>query len=276
MERCLACHAPAPLLDQPPSQPPQLRDSDRECGVDCAACHAAGCSYAGRYKSWGPHPVKQDLTRLPCSSFCGACHEKEYVEYRELYLPSLAPSQAVLQCADCHMRIKKSRLTQGHILSLAHPKRAVHDHTFSSVGSDLLHNAVQVGKVAVEEVGGQAVVRFALVNRGAAHSIPTGRFADRSVRISLELLGSDGVVLKRTEHSLLTGPLSSLEPGKECPASITVQLGEARPAAMRISVELLDHDGSFRGALGSWHSSWPPLQAGSPTKATDRPDATED
>ncbi|NUQ65374.1 MAG: hypothetical protein HUU20_23145, partial [Pirellulales bacterium] len=146
---CLGCHAPQPLLEQSSSGPPPLRDKDRQCGVDCHACHAVACAYAGPYSSRiGPHKTVQDRTRLPCSSFCGTCHEVEHAEYTSLYIPAVEPGQA-RHCADCHMPPSVSRLTQGHLLSLIHPRRVVRDHSMPAFAEEVVKNSVVADRPVV-------------------------------------------------------------------------------------------------------------------------------
>ena len=104
---CLA-HASQPLLEQHPADPPQLRHRDRQHGIDCRVCHQVGCGYAGPYqRRIGPHPVRQNTTRLPCSSFCGACHKVEQKEYEALYVSATA-GEGILQCAQCHINLPRA------------------------------------------------------------------------------------------------------------------------------------------------------------------------
>lgn len=268
-QQCLPCHAPKPLLEQSPSEPPRLRESHRECGVDCAACHAAGCAYAGPYKSWGPHRMKQDATRLPSAAFCGNCHTVEHEEYQAFYRRSLNLSQPAKQCADCHMPLATSRLTQGHVLSLAHPKRTVHDHSFPAWTDEVLRGAVVIGDFHVRRSDRGFEVRFTLTNRGAGHRIPTGQFGHREMRILVELLGSDGAVLGQEEQSLLAGSPESLVPGEARPFAITAALTrQSEPASVRVLVERVDQDRRFRRTLAS--CQWPIDSAPVPVSESNR------
>jgi hypothetical protein len=252
-EACLPCHAPAPLLEQPPTAPVQLRPSHRESGVDCHACHSVACAYAGPYRSWGPHPVKKDKTRLPCASFCGTCHAGEYDEYISLYTPLAEASGAPQQCATCHMPATISRLTQDHLLSYAHPKRIVHDHSFHALGERPAAGVVEIGDLAMgRRADGEVEVSFTLTNRGAGHRIPTGRFGQRGLRILVAVLGTDGLTLGRREQSLLSGAPGALAPGQATPFSVVIGTPRgSQPANVRVSVERPSRDGSSRYPLAT-------------------------
>ena len=99
---CLPCHASLPLLEQPPGEPAQLRDHQRQFGIECRTCHQLGDAYAGPYESQiGPHPTVADPVRLPCSDFCGICHETEAEEHATLYPASSSPTNAPVLNATC-------------------------------------------------------------------------------------------------------------------------------------------------------------------------------
>jgi hypothetical protein len=197
--------------------------------------------------------MKQDATRLPCSSFCGTCHEVESQEYRTFYLPSLGPSQAAQHCVDCHMPVGRSRLTQGHLLSYAHPRRTVHDHSFPVWTEEVIRGAVQIGDLELRREERLVDVHFTLTNQGAAHRIPTGQFGDRLVRVRLELLGQDGAVLGQEEESLLARHPACLIPGEARPFSLAVDLtGGPQPARVRVLVERVDRNRSFRHTLATY------------------------
>lgn len=262
VEECLPCHAPTPVLERPPMEPPELRDHRRGCGVDCESCHRVGCAYAGPYDShWGPHPMKQERARLRRSDFCGTCHEVEHEEHASLYLASTQRPDPPKQCVDCHMPAYRSRLTQGHILSLAHPKRVVRDHSFPVWRADVLQGAVETSSpIFRRRKPTRFEVRFTLTNRGAGHRIPTGKYGHREMRIAIELLDGelldgelldgDGIVLGRREHSLLAERKDGLVPDVPTEFSLVVRIpAESAPARARLLVERVNADRSFRCAL---------------------------
>lgn len=248
---CLPCHAPAPVYDQAPAEKTRLRAERLDDGVDCAVCHATAGAYVGPYDSWGPHPMKGDRARLPCSAFCGHCHAPERDEFNVLYLPSLKPGQTPKQCVDCHMPARWSRLTQGHALSLAHPERIVRDHSFPIWTDEVLRDAVAIRAVGYQRhEGGQVAVDFSLVNQGAAHNIPTGKYGHRELLITVELFDAEGRTLAQEEQKILPGRLNALSPNAPTAFYFIVSPPvRAEPARMRVLVERVNKDRSFRRTL---------------------------
>jgi nitrate/TMAO reductase-like tetraheme cytochrome c subunit len=254
---CLPCHASSPLLEQPPGERPQLRAAQREFGVDCQVCHQVGGGYAGPHRSHlGPHPTQQDTTRLPCSSFCGTCHEQEHREYADLYVPAANAGEAK-QCVQCHMPTERARLTQGHLLSYIHPQRVTHDHTFPTWTACVTAGAIQIGDPTVAWRSPTEVdVRFALTNRGAGHRIPSGAFGHQTLRIAVELLDRHGQPVGQQERSLLAGQQDGLDPGRSVPFSLAVTVPERQqPLQARLLVERVNRDRSFRYTLAEL--TWP-------------------
>ncbi len=252
-ESCLPCHASKPMLEQASGDLPLLRQSRRADGVDCHACHAVGCDYAGPYDGWGPHGTQNHGSRLRDSAFCGSCHVMEYEQYKKHYLQS---QEKPAECIDCHMPAYRSRLTQGHVLSLIHPQRTVRNHEFPAWPAGRTQRAIEVGQMAIAEAGSHSYqISFTLTNRGAGHRIPTGKFGHREVRVAVELLGGDGAVEGQAEESIksLTG---GLVPGRATPFVINVDVGaKGKPAELRLLIERVNEDRSFR--LGLVDRRWP-------------------
>ena len=250
---CLPCHAPTPLLQQAPEQPAELRDHNRHFGVDCKVCHFVNCSYAGPYDTWGPHPTTQKTRRVGSAQFCGTCHLMELQEYNDLYVEAVESAaggggKRLKACAECHMPARRSRLTQGHILSLAHPKRIVRDHSFPAWTNRPIRGAVEVLELGTHrEADGPFTVDFTLVNRGAGHRIPTGKFGNREVLLVVELLDRQGNVLGSDERSLDSNRAEGLAPEELTPFSMTVEVPEtAEPAKVRLVVDRVNLDRSVR------------------------------
>ncbi|MCY2996392.1 MAG: multiheme c-type cytochrome [Planctomycetota bacterium] len=255
--QCLPCHASAPLLERPPGEPPQLRAEQRESGVDCSVCHQRGCGYAGPYRSHlGPHPAEQDTTRLPCSAFCGICHQQEHQEYAALYVP-VANTGDAKQCVQCHMPTERARLTQAHLLSYVHPKRITHDHTFPVWTARVTAGTVEIGDPTVVWRSPTEVdVRFLLTNRGAGHRIPSGAFGHRTLRIAVELLDRHGQPIGQKEKSLFAGQQDCLAPGRSVPFTLVATVPEReQPLQARLLVERVNRDRSFRFTLAEL--TWP-------------------
>lgn len=254
LTECLPCHAAQPLLEHPPGEPAQLRDRDHRFGVECRTCHQLGDAYAGPYQSrLGPHPVAQDMVRLPCSDFCGICHRPEADEHATLYRTTQTNPRS---CAQCHMPASRERLTQGHVLSYIHPKRTVHDHAFPVWSPAVSAEAVEIGRpVAAFPDGGPVDVSFALVNRGAGHRIPTGEFGYRKLRIVVELGDGDGRTIGQAEHAVFPGQKLSLAPGVPVRFELPIVLTSDAPAAcIRVLIQRVNQDMSFQYTLakGEW------------------------
>ncbi len=249
-EQCLPCHAPTPVLAQEGTEAPGLRDRRRDNGVDCHSCHYTCGSYAGPYNTWGPHAVKQ-TTRMRHADFCGGCHTMEHQEYTQLYVPSVQSPKSPRPCADCHMPPSRARSTQGHILSLAHPKRTVRDHSFPAMTTAVIRGAVTIDEAVVEPgEENRYQVDFTVTNRGAGHRVPTGGYGHREVRLLVELLDAQGEVAGHAERSLFSKRTTSLAPGEPTDFSLTVQWrDDVPPARARLIVERVNKDRTFRRTL---------------------------
>jgi len=253
---CLPCHAPQPLLEQPPGAEAALRASDLHFGVDCNACHQVGCSYVGPYRNLiQAHPTEQDTTRLPCADFCGTCHRMEHEQYVEQYLPSAGDSAG--SCSGCHMPAYRSRLTQDHVLSYIHPKRIVRDHTFPVWSECVTAGAIEVASQDARWLSPEVLeIRVTLINRGAGHSIPVGKFGYRELRILAEVLAADGSVIAQEEHAVLPQSEDCLRPQEPTEYELAVRIDEAAPAArIHLVAERVNEDRSFRYPL--LDAKWP-------------------
>ena len=196
----------------------------------------------------------QDTVRLPCSDFCGICHELEAEEHATQYLASSSANQH--SCAQCHMPTCRERLTQGHILSYIHPKRAVHDHAFPVWSPIVSAGAVEIGRPAVTCVEGRPMeVTFALTNRGAGHRIPTGDYGHRKLRVAVELLDRGGRMLGQAEQAVFPGQDLSLAPGAPTSFRLLVAATANEPAErIRVVVQRVNQARSFQYTLaeGEW------------------------
>jgi hypothetical protein len=192
--------------------------------------------------------MEKDTDRLTCSHFCGTCHGVEHDEWESLYLASRSDCQPADGCAECHMPAYKDRLTQGHLMSYAHPKRVVRDHSFFTWSEQLVRGAIVAGRPQITPPQGEMwTADFTLTNRGAGHRIPTGKFGYRELRIVVELLDADRRVISDKETSLLGGKDEGLIPGKATPFQSQFRVPHgARPESVRILVERVNRDKSLR------------------------------
>jgi len=255
IKACLPCHASLPLLEQRPGSSPRLRDDDRPYGVECRTCHQLGDAYAGPYESrLGPHPTQPDTTRLPCSTFCGMCHEMEEEEHRMLYLT--ADESAGKTCVQCHMPTSRERLTQGHLLSYIHPKRIVHDHAFPLWSPRVTAGAVEIGQPTAARTPGEVIeVTLILSNRGAGHRLPSGKFGYREMQLTVDLLDADGRSIGTAKSSVHPGQPLALDPGVATELVFEVIApGSMVPRSVRVLVQRLNKDRSWRYTLaeGEW------------------------
>ncbi len=255
---CLPCHASRPLLEQPPGDPAQLRDHQRHFGIECRTCHQLGEAYVGPYDSHiGPHPVVQDTIRLPCSDFCGICHEMEAEEHAELYR---SEASANLTCAQCHMPTYRERLTQGHLLSYIHPKRVVHNHAFPVWSPVVSAGAVEIGQPKTAAAEGRPFeVSFTLTNRGAGHRIPTGDFGFRETADRRRIAGLGRPDRRPSREGRHAGTGASLAPGMATSFTLPVALtANESPRTLRVLVERVNRDRSFQYTLAE--GEWPILE----------------
>jgi len=143
------------------------------------------------------------------------------------------------------------RLTQGHLLSLAHPKRVTHDHRFPLWTEEITRDAVEMTGLAVcIKSDDELAIDVTLVNRGAGHRIPTGEYGHREVRILVQVLDQDDNVMSDDEWPLMARYPDALSPGKvsKFPFDITLP-ADAKPRRVRVTVERVNADRSFRYAL---------------------------
>lgn len=163
------------------------------------------------------------------------------------------------------MPARSARLTQGHLLSFAHPRRTVRDHSFPLWTSEVTRDAVRIGDPHFTRLAANEwEVSFTLTNRGAGHRIPTGhQFGHRELSIVVELLGQDGSVIGEQEQSLFAAGGDGLVPGRASPFFMIVEIpGRSRPARARLLVERVDQNRSFRYALAA--GQWPIAEARRP------------
>ena len=255
IDSCLPCHASLPLLEERPGESPHLRHDDRPFGVECRTCHQLGDAYAGPYESrLGPHPARQDTTRLPCSTFCGMCHELEEEEHSGLYLA--AEGSAGKTCVQCHMPTSRERLTQGHLLSYIHPKRTVHDHAFPSWSPGITAGAVEIGQPTAARAPGEVIeVSLNLWNHGAGHCIPSGKFGYREMLVAIDLLDADGRSIGTAKRAVHPGQALSLAPGVATQFVFEVVApGNDLPQRVHVLVQRQNRDRSWRYTLaeGEW------------------------
>ena len=122
-----------------------------------------------------------------------------------------------------------------------------------------------------EPVDSRLLVRVTLINRGAGHRIPTGKFGHREVRILAEAEGVDGQAVGQAEESLVARTSSALLPGKPTEFVLAVPLsGDAPPQRLRLSVERVNEDRTFRHTLATAEMETPANRMMAPCRSAGR------
>ena len=153
---CVSCHAPQPVFQTGIDERVLPRDSRREEGVDCIACHASADE--GRVVGTleradvACKPVAE--ADLSGPAFCAACHNQH-----ETFLEWLVSGYAAqgIDCIDCHMPFRGGDPLRGR------------DHTMHGGHSlELLQAAVDLRARREGDL-----VRVEVENVGAGHCFPT-------------------------------------------------------------------------------------------------------
>jgi hypothetical protein len=243
---CLGCHAPTPLLEDPPGRRPALRAARRADGVDCNACHQCGCAFAGPYRTVGPHAMLAAPRRLRSNDLCAACHEAEQREHETLYRPVAGPGART--CVECHMPARHERLTQHGWLSWLHPPRLVRGHAFATWRSPSLATALEVRAFHATVGPDGLAVEVVLVNAGAGHRVPTGEHGHRELEIRVVALDATGAGVGEAAESLLADLGDGLAPG--VPRALRLALSPtAPPTRVALRVTRLDASGATLATL---------------------------
>ena len=153
---CLACHAPQPVFATGIHERVLPRDSRREEGVDCIACHAGadGGHVIGTLERADVACKPRLDAELSSAAFCAACHNQH-----QTYLEWLVTSYAAegIDCIDCHMPFRDGDPLRGR------------DHTMHGGHSlELLQEAVDLRAWREKDL-----VLVEVENVGAGHCFPT-------------------------------------------------------------------------------------------------------
>ena len=99
--KCQSCHAPRPVLVTGMTAQVELREQDRETGVNCVSCHhtSDGRGVAAR-RTIPDAPCRPvETPELTTSRICGRCHEAIYDDWR-----ASRYREESVTCQHCHMR----------------------------------------------------------------------------------------------------------------------------------------------------------------------------
>ncbi|MBT3269476.1 hypothetical protein HN371_20195 [Candidatus Poribacteria bacterium] len=196
---CDPCHAPKPLHITGMGDMPQLRDEDRDAGVDCLACHLGpDGEMHGPYNDPSPfHATQRDLALYTRRiTVCESCHGQESVaahnqvaEFRE----SRSAKQAET-CQRCHMPEtlrKAAKYSRREKRGSAHAFLGSRDQAW-------LESALRLDYERTDE--GLTVY----VMNSAAHSVPAAPL--RAMQLGILITSATGDVL-HSAVKLYTHPL---------------------------------------------------------------------
>jgi hypothetical protein len=195
---CTGCHAPAPVSS---GSAVVLRSRHLEEGVTCLSRHlstepdAAPLTMRGPVSRTSPIEVHPIIERDPfylSSELCGICHEGTYQEW--LQAAPAGEETGKETCQGCHMPAVRRKV------------ESVHDqHAYSAIpvalGEELDLRRHRFGViedpgddlallVRSESRGRDRALEVTVLNR-LLHSIPTGRFGQREIRLRVVWPGGE-------------------------------------------------------------------------------------
>jgi len=98
--KCQSCHAPRPVLTTGLTKPVELREQQRQSGVNCLSCHylADGRGVAARHTVTDAPCRPVQRPELAGSRICGTCHDAIHQDWQESRFQTEGKT-----CQDCHM-----------------------------------------------------------------------------------------------------------------------------------------------------------------------------
>lgn len=189
-EKCIPCHAPAPVFETGLGKERVLeRVTQRELGVDCLACHRAHGSVVG------PATLSAGAARAACApvatealgspALCAPCHNQHNTV--DEWEASSYPKGGVT-CLDCHMQSVDRIGADGAVRrGRSHRFPGGHDLETLQKASTLEH------AIRVADDGTSRLV-VTLTNSGAGHNFPADA-RHRALDLVVTLLQHDGVAV---------------------------------------------------------------------------------
>lgn len=199
---CLTCHAPSVLVNEDWA----LEERITWEGVSCDVCHSLAevdMSGLGPRMVLKPNLVKRGPIRDAESSgheteysalheqslVCAPCHEyvnpegtpimTTFSEWRES-----SAAQRGTTCQTCHMGLTRADIVDPQVKRLPDVPVNLHQ-TPGGHSLEQLYKALRV-RFDINRVGDEVTVDVSIVNRGAAHAVPTG-LPNRRIILSVEL-----------------------------------------------------------------------------------------
>ena len=256
---CDPCHAPRPLHITGMGEAPELRDEDRDRGVDCLACHLGP-----EGKMHGPgsdpspfHAVQRDLALYTRRvTVCESCHGQPSVaahdvvtEYRESQ--SSRPAET---CQRCHMPETNRKPAK-----YSRRKKRGGSHAFLGSRSQ----AWLEGALRLDYDRTDSGVTVYVMN-AAAHAVPAAPL--RAMQLGILITAADGGVL-HSDVKLYTHPLDVAGVAVEAGArDDRLQAAEARAIEIALDGSALDGAKLTVSALYRRHDDDPWTQIASLTE----------
>ena len=101
------------------------------------------------------------------------------------------------------------------------------DHSSSVWNSAVAANAVEILDLQLDRSEqGEWIVQTRVLNRGAGHCIPTGKFGHNEVRILVEIRDDREQIVAQAEQAFLARSEDALPPGKPVDFQFAVGRGE--------------------------------------------------
>ncbi len=103
--KCQSCHAPQPVLTTGLTKPVELRERQRQSGVNCLSCHylADRRGVAARHTIADAPCRPVQRPELTGSRICGACHDAIHQDWRKSRFRTEVSVNGEKTCQDCHM-----------------------------------------------------------------------------------------------------------------------------------------------------------------------------
>jgi len=194
-EECIGCHAAQDIRDE---KNLKIRPVNKEEGINCATCHLKNNMIYGPYKLTAKHKSDQDESMLK-SEFCAGCHTPTFQEWQA--------TGSKRTCQECHMPRVERKVVQGFLLSMVVPNRMVGQHLQSY--EKLIKEAASItGEV------GKGLVKISLMNQGAGHLMPTGKYGDYRVALNTTVKEADGKTILSKEEIFSTLKKNGIPPQK--------------------------------------------------------------
>jgi Zn-finger protein len=213
-EECLGCHAPLEIRQGNT----EARNFNRDEGVTCISCHLSQGKMHGPHKSSAllhPHPVHEEDAFYLSVEICAVCHGETFTEYRQV-----AEREEVQSCLECHAPRRQRTASQGtNFISKAlvsfEDEVDTRSHLISIASMQPMSKVVGLTVLEVSRSPGHGSVDVEITNN-LPHNLPTGTFAEKSIRLVLrfvvnrQVVAENMVVVSDEQVALIAGEIKRL------------------------------------------------------------------